>query len=93
MQNYLKSLQFFQENIVTWISFFVFSFLLEVVSFGLLSFAILRETKRAWLAKDLPNISVVWKEVPWEIDIAAWGWHLGIRSAILIAGVLFLWPV
>jgi len=93
MQNYLKSFHFFQENIVTWISFFVLSFLLEVLSLGLLSFSILRETKRAWIAKDNPNISVVWKEIPWEIDIAAWGWNLGIRIAFRISCVIFLWPV
>ena len=93
MQNYEKSLHFFQENIVTWISFFVLSFLLEVLSIGLLSFAILRETKRAWLAKETPNISVVWKEVPWDLDLPAWGWHLGIRSVVRISGALFLWPI
>ena len=93
MQNYLKSLQFFQENIVTWIAFFVLSFFLDVFSIGLLSFAILRETKRAWLAKDNPNISSVWKEVPWETDILAWGWHLGIRCIVRIVAVIFLWPV
>ena len=93
MKNHLKSLQFFQENIVTWISFFVLSFLMEVLSIGFLSFAVLRETKRAWLAKDSPNISVVWKEIPWEADIAAWGWHLGIRSAIRGVAFFFLWPI
>ena len=51
MQNYLKSIQFFQDNIVTWISFFILSFLLEVLTIGLLSFSILREAKRAWLSK------------------------------------------
>ena len=93
MQNYLKSIQFFQDNIVTWISFFILSFLLEVLTIGLLSFSILRETKRAWLSKDRPDIAVVWKEVPWDIDIAAWAWHLGIKSVIRIAGAVFLWPV
>ena len=93
MKNYLKSLQFFQENIVAWISFFVLSFVMEVLSIGFLSFAVLRETKRAWLANDNPNISVVWKEIPWESDITAWAWHLGIRSAVRVFGFLFLWPI
>jgi len=93
MQNYLKSIQFFQENILSWISFFILSFLLEVFTIGLLSFSILRETKRAWLSSDSPNISVVWKEVPWSTDIKAWGWHLGMKSVIRIAAAIFLWSV
>ena len=93
MKHYLKSVYFFQENLIDWLSFFVLSFFLDVLSIGLFSFSILREAKRAWLEKNSPTISVVWKEVPWDIDLLAWAWHMGIRVVIRFAAVMFLWPV
>lgn len=93
MQHYLKSMYFLQDNLISWLSFFVLSFFLDVCTVGVFSFSILREAKRAWLAKDSPNISIVWKDVPWDLDLLAWGWHMGIRVGIRIISFLFLWPV
>ena len=93
MRYFVQSLQYLQEHFLSWLSFFVLTFFIEVFTLGLLSFQILRETKRAFLAKNPPSLASIWKDIPWEADIQAWFWFGAVRWCVRIAGLLFLWPI
>jgi hypothetical protein len=93
MQYFLKAAQFLQEQLISWLSFFVLTFFIEFGTLGLLSFHVLRESKRAFLAQSPPDISAVWSEVPWEEDIVAWLWISGIRWGGRLVCLILLWPI
>lgn len=93
MRYFAQSFSYLQQNFLSWISFFVVSFFVESMSFGFLSAQVWRETKRAFLSHQPPNIGAIFAEIPIESDLIAWLWFGGARWAYRFAAMLFLLPI
>ena len=93
MQYYLHTFAFIRDHLASWVPFFVLTFFLDVLSFGFLSFHILREAKSAYLEKRTPDMQAVLYEIPLQADFYAWFWMLGLQVILRVLGALFFFPL
>ena len=93
MRYFVQSFSYLQEHFLSWVAFFVVSFLVESMTFGFLSAQVWREAKRAFLSQQPPNIAAIFAEIPLESDLEAWLWFGGVRWAYRFVAMLFFLPI